>query len=349
MQVAAAVTINIISTVSLAQFTNGVTIVSGGVAGAKTLAATIADALAKGETVGTGSSDGIGVGVSINLINITNKATTGTSTITATGLDIEAGMNDKNDGRVRFWDNTAKEWTLIDRGTVLPVSPSNGDYFQLTEGAPAATTVDTANQDVAASPHELKVKSTTGFASAGTFTGAGIEGTCTYTGTTGGNTFTGITGCTGKPDDKAQITSTTGTTVHGDDQVIDATHTTLNVISTASFDTTGAFTGEGIDGTCSYTGKTVTSFTGITGCTGSPDDGAAITRVATLPGIYKWNGTSWIVQSGAIGHGTELPASPADGDLFRLAEHEIISEAGAGAGKTDVGIAGARRDQHHLD
>ena len=115
------------------------TIVSLGVASAKTLAATIADALAKGETVGTGDSDGIGVGVSINLVDITNKATTGTSTITATGLDIEAGMNDKNDGRVRYWDNTAKEWTLIERGTVMPVSPSNGDYFQLTDGAPAVT------------------------------------------------------------------------------------------------------------------------------------------------------------------------------------------------------------------
>ena len=317
------------------------TIVSGGVAGAKTLAATIADALAKGETVGTGSSDGIGVGVSINLINITNKATTGIATITATGLDIEAGMNDKNDGRVRFYDSTAKEWTLINRGTVLPVSPSNGDYFQLTEGAPAATAVDGASQDVGASPHELKVKSTTGFASAGTFTAAGIDGTCTYTGTSGGNKFTGISGCTGTPDDKAQVTSTTGTTVHGDDQVIDGSHTTLNVISTANFDTTGAFTGEGIDGTCSYTNKTTTSFSGVTGCTGSPDDGAAITRVLTPPGIYKWNGTTWVVQSGTIGHGTELPASPAGGDLFRLAEHEIISEAGAGAGKTDVGIAGA--------
>src|SRR5205085_4595347 len=57
VEVAAAVAINIITTKSLAQFADGITIGSGGVVSAKTLAATIADADAKGETLGTGTDD----------------------------------------------------------------------------------------------------------------------------------------------------------------------------------------------------------------------------------------------------------------------------------------------------
>ncbi|HEV8463176.1 MAG TPA: hypothetical protein VGQ38_20990, partial [Gaiellaceae bacterium] len=338
VQVAAAVAINVITTSSLAQFLGGVTITSTGVASAKTTAATTADATAKGETVGTGSSDGIGVGVSINLADITNKATTGTATINATGLDVEALMADKNNGRVRRWDNTSKEWVLVEQGTTLPYDPSNGDYFQLTKGAPASSLVDGASQDVGTS-HQLKVKSTLTFPTAGTFTVVGLTGECTYTGTSGGNTFTGISGCTGTPEDKAIVTSTTGTTVNGANQTIDASNTTLNVASTANFATSGSFTVTGANGTCSYTGKTAGSLTGISGCTGKPDDLAKLTIVRAA-GVYKWNGSDWVVQS-TIGHGTELPSSPAADTLFRLAEHEIIAEANAGAGKTDVGIAGA--------
>src|SRR5262249_53726342 len=57
-------------------------------------------------------------------------------------------------------------------------------------------------------------------------------------------------------------------------------------------------------------------------------------------GVYKYNGTAWVAQT-TIGHGTGLPSSPLADQLFRLAEHEIRAEADAGAGKTDVGIAGA--------
>src|SRR5581483_7007407 len=99
-QVAAAVTINIVTTRSLAQLADGLTISAGGVASAKTLAETIAEAVAKGQTVGTGSSDGIGVGVSINFADITNQATTGSAHVTATGLDVEALMNDKTSGLI---------------------------------------------------------------------------------------------------------------------------------------------------------------------------------------------------------------------------------------------------------
>ena len=201
VEVAAAVAINVITTKSIAQYVGPITVVSsgpGGVVSAKTLAATIATADAKGETVGTGTDDGVGVGVSINVVDITNKATTGSSTITGTGLDVEAMMNDKNNGLIRRWDDTAKEWVLVDRGSTLPYSPSTGDFFQLTKDAPMQTIVDGADQDVA-STHELKVKSLAGFASSGSFTVVGLTGTCDYTALdTANKKFTGISGCTGR-------------------------------------------------------------------------------------------------------------------------------------------------------
>ena len=338
MQVAAAVAINVVTTKSLAQLLNGISITSTGVVSVKTLAATIADATAKGETVGTGSSDGIGVGVSINLADITNKATTGIATIGATGLDVEALMNDKNNGRVRRWDDTAKEWVLVDAGTTLPYEPATNDYFQLTAGAPSSTLVDGASQNVGTS-HELTVKSTLTFRPAGTFTAVGLTGTCTYTSKTD-TKFSGISGCTGTPEDKAIVTETTGTTVNGGGQAIDGTTPmTLNVASTANFASSGSFTVTGANGTCSYTGKTSTSLTGVTGCSGTPDDVSKVTIVRAA-GVYKWSGTDWVAQA-APTHGTDFPASPAPNALFRLAEHEVLAKANAGAGKTDVGIAGA--------
>jgi hypothetical protein len=51
---------------------------------------------------------------------------------------------------------------------------------------------------------------------------------------------------------------------------------TLNVATTGGFTDSGNFTGDGITGTCAYTGRTATSFTGISGCSGTPDDGAQI-------------------------------------------------------------------------
>ena len=176
--------------------------IPGGVVSAKTLAATIADASAKGETVGTGSDDGIGVGVSINVVDITNKATTGTATITGTGLDLEALMADKNDGLIRRWDATAKQWVLVDRGDTLPYSPSDKDFFQLTKAAAMQTLVDDASP-ADLSGGSLKVKSTAGFAAAGTFTVVGNTGPCSYT--ISDSTHFSITGCTGTPTDKAIV------------------------------------------------------------------------------------------------------------------------------------------------
>ncbi|HEX4526566.1 MAG TPA: hypothetical protein VH108_07475, partial [Gaiellaceae bacterium] len=341
VEVAAAVAINVITTKSLALYVGGITINAGGVVSAKTLAATIADASAKGETVGTGSDDGIGVGVSINVADITNKATTGTATITGTGLDIEALMNDKNDGIIRRWDDTAKEWVIVDRGDTLPYSPSDGDFFQLTKAAAMQTLVDDSSP--AALPGTLKVKSTAGFASSGTLTVVGITGTCNYTVSDG--THFSITGCTGTPEDKAIVTSTTGTTVNGANQTLDGTTPTdLTVGSTTNFSSSGDFTGSGLTGTCHYTSTDSTHLKGVTGCSGTPADATTL-KIVNPAGVYKWDDGSkkWVIQA-APDHGTDLPW--ADGShpgvhLFRLAEHEIVAEANAGAGKTDVGIAGA--------
>ena len=99
-----------------------------------------------------------------------------------------------------------------------------------------------------------------------------MTGTCSYTGATA-TTFSGITGCTGTPADKATVTLTTTvnqqpttTTVSGASQVLGAT---LTVKSTTGFASNGGtFTIAGIGGTCTYTGATATTFTGITGCPG---------------------------------------------------------------------------------
>ena len=57
----------------------------------------------------------------------------------------------------------------------------------------------------------------------------------------------------------------------------DATAHTLNVASTGNFTATGTFTVAGVIGTCNYTAKTATSFTGVTGCNGTPANGALVT------------------------------------------------------------------------
>ena len=70
----------------------------------------------------------------------------------------------------------------------------------------------------------------------------------------------------------------TTTTVNGAGQTLQTlTAHTLNVASTGSFTTTGSFTVAGVSGTCNYTGKTATSFTGVTGCNGTPANGALVT------------------------------------------------------------------------
>jgi hypothetical protein len=140
------------------------------------------------------------------------------------------------------------------------------------------------------------------------------------------------------------VTQATETTVNGAGQTLG---TTLTVASTTGFGTSGKFTIAGLNGVCSYTGTTPTTFTGISGCTGKPQNSAKITKIAKLPGIYKWNDSThaWDVQSppNPIPTGETFPASPSDGDYFRIAEHEIGAEARSAptGDSSTVSIAGA--------
>jgi hypothetical protein len=163
---------------------------------------------------------------------------------------------------------------------------------------------------------------------------------CTYTGKTG--TRSPGSAAAPTPDDKAVVTSTTGTEVNGPNQNLGGT---LTVDSTTGFGTSGKFTIAGIDGVCSYTGSTTTTLTGITGCSGKPANNAKVLKVAKVPGIYKWvdSSTSWDLQTpGAISTGETFPSSPSEGDYFKLRQHEIVADARSGAeGDGTVSVAGA--------
>ncbi|MGZ3438561.1 MAG: beta strand repeat-containing protein, partial [Polyangia bacterium] len=366
----------------------------------KTQANTDATAKANGKADEAGTV-GIGAGVSVNSVHITNIATTGNATVSSNGLDVEAGMRVLGTDHIQRFDGS--EWKTIESGVAFPEDPEDGDFFQLTQGVPGTTAVDGASQSLVATGSNLKVKSTVqfgapgatgtftiagitgtcsyqvtdatnfqvtvcagtpedkatvtmntstkavgaqslpaattldgdqdlsggtlkvvslvGFDPSGQFTIAGIGGTCSYTGTSGGNTFTGVTGCTGSPKNGTAVTRVGGTS-------------SLTVLSTTGFDpSSGFFTGSGITGTCTYTGTSGgNTFTGITGCSGSLKDNAAITRVAFAPGIYKWDDTTklWLFQTVGIPTGTGFPTSPATGDYFQLTKAPSTTVKGAG-------------------
>ena len=105
------------------------------------------------------------------------------------------------------------------------------------------------------------------------------------------------------------MTSSTSNRVSGDQTL----GTTLTLADATNFDTTGKFTVDGFDGTCSYSGKSGNQLTGITGCSGKVKDGAAVTFVAFAPGVYKWNGTTWgssLTTRDATSHAHDLPDEP---------------------------------------
>ena len=143
--------------------------------------------------------------------------------------------------------------------------------------------------------------------------------------------------------DKVTAISTTATKAIGAAQ--DLAGGTLNVASTSDFDSTGLFKVGGASGTCAYTGKTASSFTGVTGCTGMAKELAVVKLIAKAPGIYKWtdSSSSWDAQTDPdpIPSADVLPGSPSSGDYFKLAAHEVVATAKSGAGAEDVGIAGA--------
>src|SRR5260370_34467119 len=167
----------------------------------------------------------------------------------------------------------------------------------------------------------LKVKSTTAFGAigkTGTLKIDGIDTPCSYTVTD--STHFALTGCTtGIPDDKVTVTMTTATTVSGAGQ--DPSRGFLTVSATSGFDPSGSLTVAGGTGTCNYSVVDGTTFA-ITGCTGTPKDGAAVARVTNLPGVYKWNDSTsnWDFQIAGIPSGTTLPVSPATGDYFQMSK-----------------------------
>ncbi len=149
------------------------------------------------------------------------------------------------------------------------------------------TTVSGGSQNLAAGlAGTLNVASTAGFPTTGAFTVAGIAGTCQYTGTTG-TSFTGITNCGGMPADGALVTfvdsvNTTPTSTTVNESTIVPLSSGLVVKSVAAFPTAGGqFTVSGLTGTCSYTGVNATTNTlnGISGCSGTLTNGAAVTLV----------------------------------------------------------------------
>ncbi len=70
--------------------------------------------------------------------------------------------------------------------------------------------------------------------------------------------------------------SSASTTVNGGSQ--DLSGGTLVVHDTSKFKSTGSFKVAGGTGTCSYGSKTATEFDTVSACTGTPDDGAAVTQ-----------------------------------------------------------------------
>ncbi|MCY7286954.1 MAG: hypothetical protein LH624_01545, partial [Cryobacterium sp.] len=98
-----------------------------------------------------------------------------------------------------------------------------------------------------------------------TSTVLGVEGSIEIDGAT----------VTGNVIDLKAFAGTLATTVNGAGQVLGGGM--LNVVSTLGFASGGGkFTVSGATGTCSYTGKTATSFTGISVCTGTPDNAASV-------------------------------------------------------------------------
>ena len=232
----------------------------------------------------------------MNSVTLVNKATTNNSTISSKGLDLEAGMTQNGKDQIQYFDG--EDWKTIDVGTALPTDPENEDYFQLSKSIAPTTTVSGASQMLDSTHATLMVATTIGFFPlGGTFTIAGIDKPCSYSAAVpglpdipGGEAITGISGCTGTPADKAIVTVTTATTVSAPPAtttVVGATSNlaagALTVKSALAFPATnGAFTVAGIAGTCQYTGTTMTTFTGITNCGGTPADGALVTYVDSI-------------------------------------------------------------------
>ena len=123
--------INIVNTTSSAYFTGPTTQITGGNISLATSANT--DALGKGDgSSATSASVGIGAGVVINLVNITNKATTGSATINGTSLSVTAGMAVNDTDPVYRFNSATSAWVLLDSRDRPADAPSDGTFYNLT-------------------------------------------------------------------------------------------------------------------------------------------------------------------------------------------------------------------------
>ena len=112
--VAGAAAINIVTESTKAYLANTANVTATtGLLSLKTLANDDASASASGKADEAGTV-GIGVGVSVNKVDITNLATVGNATVSAVGIDLEAGMLVNGQDRIQHYDGS--DWSTIDTG-----------------------------------------------------------------------------------------------------------------------------------------------------------------------------------------------------------------------------------------
>jgi hypothetical protein len=127
---------------------------------------------------------------------------------------------------------------------------------------------------------------------------------------------------------------------------------TLHVASTFGFDSTGAFTVDGGTGTCSYTGTSADglSFTGITGCTGTPANGASVRSNLTENGSgtgINHAGLQLIYQASINVHGASTITASSGGVKLNSVT-DVIASANA-AGGADMGAWSSGNPYHKGD
>ena len=322
--------------------------------------------------------------------SITNVATTGNSTITSNGLDVEAGMRVNGTDQIQRFDGSDVEDDRVRRGVpgaarrrrLLPADAAR---------CPATTTVDGAARRSTRAHTTLKVKSVADFGADGHLHDRRRRRhLLVHRRRRREQDFTGVTGCTGSSADKdtidkVTITETSSTNVTSPSTSVSGAQT-LGAGNLTVGDTTGFFNGVGTvhgqrpdvqlhrhrlhpsqlghgvhrlgrrryDGhgrpgreprarsspppTTSPRAASSPSpappalartssvdtlnkkLNGITGCTGTPADGAKVTIEAKAPGIYKWDDSSTAWQS-PDRRDPELPrasrTSPATNDYFQ--------------------------------
>src|SRR5216683_6008379 len=157
---------------------------------------------------------------------------------------------------------------------VLNAGKSNVEINGNLDGLGGTLEIDATSIKVDSGPFTVSASGAVSFNAVYQGDGVSVFGiTTTILGVNGSIDLNNTT-LTGSSIDLEAQSSTLATTVSGAGQ--DLTSGTLNVASTFWFKSSGKFTVDGGTGTCAYTGTTNTSFTGVTGCSGLPADGAAV-------------------------------------------------------------------------